>query len=55
MSTISYNKFIFSDEKTYRVKRHLLFWAGCATYFGLVRGLNPRTVLDNGNVPNLFY
>ena len=54
MSTISYNKFIFSDEKTYRVKRHLLFWAGCATYFGLVRGLNPRTVLDNGNVPNLF-
>ena len=54
MSTISYSKFIFSDEKTYRIKRHLLFWVGYATYFGLVRGLNPRVAIDIGSVPNLF-
>jgi LytS/YehU family sensor histidine kinase len=53
MNTISYNKFIFSDEKSYRFKRHLLFWVFWGIYFGLVRELNTRYFLDNGHFPNL--
>ena len=53
MGTIGYNKFIFSDEKSYRVKRHLMFWVFWGIYFGLVRELNPRYYLDNGHFPNL--
>jgi LytS/YehU family sensor histidine kinase len=53
MDTIGYNKFIFSDEKSYRFKRHLLFWVFWGIYFGLVRELNPRYFLDNGHFPNL--
>ena len=46
MSDIDYSKFIFSDEKSYRVKRHLLFWACWVIYFGLVRELDPKYFLD---------
>jgi len=53
MSTVSYNKFIFSDEKNYRIKRHLLFWLFWGLYFGLVRELNPRAFLDSGHFPDL--
>ena len=54
MSTIGYNKFIFSDEKNYRLKRHLLFWVFWGIYFGLVRELNPRNYLDTGHFPSLM-
>ena len=53
MSDIGYNKFIFSDEKSYRFKRHVLFWIFWGIYFGLVRELNPRYFLDYGHFPNL--
>ena len=53
MDAIGYNKFIFSDEKGYRVKRHLVFWVFWGIYFGLVRELNPRYYLDNGHFPDL--
>src|SRR5262245_35915758 len=53
MSTVGYNKFIFSDEKNYRIKRHLLFWLVWGTYFSLVRGLNPGYFLEKGNFPDL--
>jgi hypothetical protein len=53
MSTVGYNKFIFSDEKNYRIKRHLLFWLFWGIYFGLVRELNPRAFLDSGHFPDL--
>ena len=54
MNTIGYSKFLFSDEKSYRVKRHLLFWTCWGIYFALVREFNPRTFLDNGHFPNFF-
>src|SRR6187551_3245262 len=54
MNTVSYSKFLFSDEKSYRIKRHLLFWTCWGTYFALVRELNPRTFLDNGEFPNFL-
>ena len=53
MSDIGYSKFIFSDEKSYRVKRHLLFWACWVIYFGLVRELDPRYFLAKGYSPVL--
>src|SRR5215203_5789831 len=49
MSTIGYNKFIFSDEKKYRIKRHLTFWFFWGMYFSLVRILNPGFFPDNGH------
>jgi sensor histidine kinase YesM len=38
---IGYNKFIFSDERNYRIIRHLIFWGTWGLYFGLVRQFNP--------------
>jgi sensor histidine kinase YesM len=52
MSTVSYNKFIFSDEKKHRLQRHIAFWAFWGFYFGMVRELNPRYFLDNGHFPD---
>ena len=53
MNTVSYNKFIFSDEKKYRIQRHVVFWLFWGFYFGMVRELNPRYFLDNGHFPDL--
>ncbi len=54
MNTIENNKFIFSDERKYRIKRHLLFWGFWGFYFGMVRELNPRFYKETGHFPNLF-
>ena len=54
MININNNKFIFSDERKYRIKRHLLFWGFWGFYFGMVRELNPRYLKDHGHLPNLF-
>jgi sensor histidine kinase YesM len=53
MSTIDNNKFIFSDERKYRIQRHLLFWGFWGFYFGMVRELNPRFYKETGHFPNL--
>jgi sensor histidine kinase YesM len=46
------NKLIFSDEKKYRIRRHLLFW-GCVTfYIFLTRFLNPTRIIANGRLDN---
>ena len=54
MSTLDNNKFIFSDERKYRIKRHLLFWGFWGIYFGMVRELNPLFYKQTGHFPNLF-
>jgi sensor histidine kinase YesM len=54
MNFIDNNKFIFSDERKYRIKRHLLFWGFWGFYFGMVRELNPRYLKEHGHFPNLF-
>ena len=54
MNPVSYSNFLFSDKKSYRVKRHLLFWTCWSVYFGLVREFNPRIFMDTGHFPNFF-
>ena len=54
MINIDNNKFIFSDERKYRIKRHLFFWGFWGFYFGMVRELNPRYLIENGHFPNFF-
>jgi len=54
MSTIDNNKLIFSDERKYRITRHLLFWGFWGFYFGMVREFNPRYLKAEGHFPNFF-
>lgn len=54
MKDIINNKFIFSDERKYRIRRHLLFWGFWGFYFGMVRELNPSYLKRMGHFPNLF-
>ena len=54
MNTLENNKFIFSDEKKYRIIRHLLFWGFWGFYFGMVRELNPLIYKQTGHFPNLI-
>ena len=46
------NKLIFSDERKYRIKRHLLFWGFWGFWYGMVRWLNPFTYRDTGHFVN---
>jgi sensor histidine kinase YesM len=46
------SKLIFSDEKKYRIRRHLLFWSFWGFYFGLIRELSPRYLLLHGHFNN---
>jgi sensor histidine kinase YesM len=46
------NKFILSDERKYRIRRHLVFWGFWGLYFGMIRELNPRYLKLNGHFPN---
>jgi len=48
------NKLIFSDEKKYRIRRHLLFWAVWGLWFALPRELGPKFFQDNGHFPNVI-
>jgi len=47
-------KLIFSDERKYRIQRHLLFWAFWCFYFGMVRLLNPMYLKTHGHFPDFF-
>ena len=42
------NKLLFSDEKKYRIRRHLLFWGVWGLYLGLLRELNPTILIQKG-------
>jgi sensor histidine kinase YesM len=52
MINIDNSKFIFSDERKYRIKRHLLFWGFWGFWYGIVRWLNPITYKDAGHFAN---
>jgi len=54
MSFFIDNKLIFSDERKYRIRRHLLFWVFCCLYFGIVREFHPRYFKSTEHFPNLF-
>ena len=46
------NKLIFSDERKYRMKRHLLFWGFWGFWYGMVRELNPFAYKATGHFVN---
>jgi len=48
------NKLIFSVERKYRIRRHLLFWVSLGLYFGIVRELIPTYFKSTEHFPNLF-
>lgn len=54
MRILGNNKFILSDERKYRIYRHLLFWGIWGFWFGLVREFNPKFLKDTGHLPNIF-
>ena len=54
MSFFIDNKLIFSDERKYRIRRHLLFWVFCCLYFGIVREFQPKYFKSTEHFPNLF-
>jgi len=54
MINIDNSKFIFSDERKYRIERHMLFWAAWGFWFGLVRELNPLFFQKYGHFPNII-
>ncbi len=54
MNTLYNNKFIFSDERKYRIIRHLLFWGFWGFYFDMTRVLNPFIYKQTGHFPNLI-
>ncbi len=45
---------VFSEKRSDRIKRHLLFWGFWGFYFGMVRELNPMFYKQTGHFPNLF-
>ena len=52
MPSVLDNKLFFSDERKYRIQRHLLFW-GCLTfYIFLTRYFNPTKLIANGHLDN---
>lgn len=52
MINIDNNKFIFSDERKYRIQRHLLFWGFWGCWYGMVRELSPVTYKNTGHFVN---
>lgn len=54
MSIIGDNKFILSNEKKYRIWRHVIFWGLWGLYFGLARFFNPKVLKDTGHFPDFF-
>jgi sensor histidine kinase YesM len=54
MNTFANNKLLFSDEKKYRILRHLLFWTFWGFYFVLPRILNANILHQTGHFPNVF-
>jgi sensor histidine kinase YesM len=47
------NKLLFSDEKKYRICRHLLFWGFWGFYFGMVVVFDPSVLIEKGRFPNV--
>lgn len=39
---MDFNSFIFSEKRSDRIKRHLIFWIAWALYFGLLHAANPN-------------
>jgi sensor histidine kinase YesM len=54
MMLVDNNKFILSDERKYRIRRHFVFWIFWGFYFGMVRELNPRYLKLTGHFPNFI-
>ena len=52
MINIDNSKFIFSDERKYRIQRHLLFWGFWGLWYGMVRELSPITYKNTGHFVN---
>ena len=52
MMDFAQNKFMFSEEKKYRLGRHLLFWTVWWLWFFVPRQLNPTFFQKNGHFPN---
>jgi len=52
MSSFIDNRLIFSRERKYRIKRHLLFWGFWGLWYGMVRELNPFTYKNTGHFIN---
>ena len=54
MSILGNNKFILSDERKYRITRHIFFWAFWGFWFGMVRVFNPKVLKETGHLPNVL-
>src|SRR5678809_1391885 len=52
MNNIYNSKLIFSDERKYRIIRHLLFWGIWGLWFGMSRWLNPLAYKRTGHFVN---
>jgi sensor histidine kinase YesM len=51
---MSLREFILSDNKWYRLGRHLFFWFIWGGYFTMARYLNPATYMTIGHFPNFW-
>jgi sensor histidine kinase YesM len=54
MSILGNNKFILSDERKYRITRHIFFWGFWGFWFGMVRVFNPKVLKETGHLPNVL-
>jgi len=54
MNIVSNNKFILSDDRKYRIRRHLFFWAFWGLWLTITRLLNPKVLKETGHLPNLL-
>lgn len=52
MAFIINNKLIFSDERKYRIRRHLLFWLSWGIYLAIVRQFLPINLKSAEHFPN---
>src|SRR5918993_2059289 len=52
MMDFAKNKFMFSEEKRYRLSRHLLFWTVWGLWFFVPREFNPAFFQKNGHFAN---
>ncbi|MDB5264017.1 MAG: putative signal transduction histidine kinase [Adhaeribacter sp.] len=48
MSTTTRYNLIFSNERRYRLSRHVLFWSACVIFFTLIYGSRPGPTTENG-------
>ena len=48
MSSTTRYKFIFSNERRYRLSRHALFWSVCIIFFTIIYGSRPGPTSESG-------